>query len=284
MAQSLFPGVAAAAAAALIAALWQLTARHGVTTTLGPMELAVLRYGIPAVALLPLLVRTAPRWRALPWGVQLALFTGGGLPFGLLVLAGAQFAPAAHMGIFMAGTMPVFTGLASHFFLGEQLTRGRIFGLVLVALGAAVLAGTTWTAQATSWRGDLLFVLAAAMWAAYTIAFRRSGLAPWEGAAFVNGTSALLLVPLALLAGIPRLATAPLADIALQAAGQGVLAGLLGLVVYSIAIRQLGAARASLSAAAVPLLTAAGGAWILGEQVSPALAVAVVLATAGIAL
>ena len=45
-------GVLAALAAALIGSVWQLASRHGVTTSLGPLELAVLRYGIPAVVLL----------------------------------------------------------------------------------------------------------------------------------------------------------------------------------------------------------------------------------------
>lgn len=278
-------GAAASIAAALAASAWQLATRHGVTTTLGPLELAVLRYGVPAAVLLPVLVRVRHRLRSIAPGILAVVVAGGGLPFGLVVLAGAQFAPAAHMAVFMAGTLPVFTGLAMHFFLGERLSRMRLAGLALVAAGAAVLGAAAWSAgQAATWRGDLLFILAAMMWAAYTIAFRRSGLAPWEGAAVVNAASAVLLLPVVLVAGVPRLFSAPPADVAMQAAGQGILAGLLGLVVYSVAIARLGAARASLSAAAVPLLTAAGAAWLLGEPVSPALAAAIALVVPGIAL
>lgn len=285
MPNPLVAGVAAALTAALIASTWQLATRHGVTTTLGPLELAVLRYGVPAIVLLPLLARMRHRLHAIAPGVLAAVVAGGGLPFGLVVLAGAQLAPAAHMAVFMAGTMPVFTGLAMHFFLGERLSPMRLAGLALVGVGVAVLGAATWSeGDAGTWRGDLLFILAAMMWAAYTLAFRRSGLAPWEGAAVVNGASAVLLLPVVFVAGVPRLFSAPAADVAMQVAGQGVLAGLLGLVVYSIAIARLGPARASLSSALVPLLTALGAAWLLGEPVSPALAAAIVLVVPGIAL
>ncbi|MFS2055838.1 EamA/RhaT family transporter, partial [Variovorax sp. CT11-76] len=46
-------GVLAALATALIGSGWQIVSRHGVTTSLGPLELAVLRYAIPALVLLP---------------------------------------------------------------------------------------------------------------------------------------------------------------------------------------------------------------------------------------
>lgn len=135
-----------------------------------------------------------------------------------------------------------------------------------------------------AWRGDLLFLLAALLWAVYTLAFRSSGLTPWQGAAVVNLGSALLLLPVLLVAGAPRLLSAPWSDVAWQALGQGVAAGLLGLVVYSVAIARLGPARAALSAALVPLLTAAGGACLLGEPVSGALLAAVLLVVPGVAL
>jgi drug/metabolite transporter (DMT)-like permease len=104
-------GVACALAAALLGAGWQLATRHGVTTTLGPWDLACLRYGVPALVLLPLWLRTGLKPRGMG-GLALALLVaGGGLPFGLLVVGGAQYAPAAHLGVFMAGTMPLFTAL-----------------------------------------------------------------------------------------------------------------------------------------------------------------------------
>ncbi len=280
----LWIGWLAALCAALIGSGWQIASRHGVTTTLGPMELAVMRYAVPALLLLPLW------WRPGAWPAGLSrrrcalLTVCGGLPFGLVVLAGAQWAPAAHMGVFVAGSLPIFPALGGWLMSGDRPARSRLLGLAMIAAGMGVFSAGEWSAAHGAWRGDLLFLLAALMWAAYTLLFRGSGLTPWQGAALVNLGSTLLLVPLLLVAGAPRLLSAPWADVAWQALGQGVVAGLLGLVVYSVAIARLGAARAALSAALVPLLTAAGGAWLLDEPMSGAVLVAVALVVPGVAV
>lgn len=249
----------------LIGSGWQIVSRHGVTTSLGPVELAVLRYGVPALLLAPLWCRRAGWPASLSRGRLVLMVLCGGLPFGLVVLAGVQWAPAAHMGIFMAGSMPLFVALASVVVQGERPGRVRVLGLVLMLAGVAVLGLGAWRDGLAAWRGDLLFVLAAAMWAVYTLAFRGCGLSPWQGAALVNLGSALALVPVVLLWGAPRLVSAPWGDVAIQALGQGVMAGVLGLVAYSAAIARLGAARAALSAALVPVFTVLGAAWLLGE-------------------
>jgi drug/metabolite transporter (DMT)-like permease len=284
MQRNLFLGLFAALLAALIGAAWQLASRHGVTTTLGPRDLAVLRYGVPAIVLLPLLWRTGLLPDGVPpWRLTL-LVLGGGLPFGLVVLAGAQWAPAAHIGVFMAGSVPLFTALGAALLGRERVTGLRLAGLGLVVAGMGVFSAGSFADLPATWRGDLLFVLAAMLWAVYTLAFRSSGLTPWQGAAVVNAWSALLLLPLVAWFGAPRLFTAPWGDVALQALGQGVMAGLLGLVTYMAAVARLGAAKASLSAALVPPMTAMGGAWLLDEPLAAMTWAAVVLVMAGVAI
>lgn len=284
MNRNLVIGLLAALAAALIGSGWQIASRHGVTTTLGPLEIAVLRYGVPALVLLPLLLQTG----LLPPGLQRRrlglLVLGGGLPFGLLVLAGAQWAPAAHMGVFMAGSVPLFTALGARLAQGERISGLRLTGLLFIGGGIAVFGASSLAGTAQTWRGDVLFILAAMVWAVYTLAFRGSGLSPWQGAAVINAWSSLLLLPVLLVFGAPRLLTAPWADVAWQALGQGVAAGLLGLVTYMIAIARLGAARASLSAALVPLSTALGAAWLLGEPLGADTFAACTLVACGVAL
>ena len=277
-------GLFAALAAALIGSAWQLLSRHGVTTTLGPMDLALLRYGIPAVLLSPLWIRTRLIPPKAPRLALLLLVIGGGLPFGLLVLAGAQWAPASHMGIFMAGSLPLFTAIGARIHKGEKVQGLRLIGLACIAIGMALFAVGSFHAGSLDWRGDLLFLAAAMLWAVYSLAFGHCGLTPWQGAAFVNGWSTLLLLPLLWVAGAPRLFSAPWSDVALQAMGQGVVAGVLGLVVYSVAISRLGAARASLSAALVPVLTTLGAACWMGEPITGAVLLALALVVPGIVL
>lgn len=284
MNRNLAIGLLAALAAAFIGSGWQIASRHGVTTTLGPLEIAVLRYGVPALVLLPLLLKTGLFPRDLSRRRLGLMVLGGGLPFGLLVLAGMQWAPAAHMGVFGAGSVPLFTALGARLAHGERITGLRMAGLLLIIGGMAVFGASSLADAAQTWRGDLLFILAAMVWALYTLAFRGSGLTPWQGAAVVNTWSSLLLLPILLAFGVPRLLTAPWTDVAWQALGQGVVAGLLGLVTYMIAIARLGAARASLSAALVPLSTALGAAWLLGEPLGVGTLAACALVACGVAL
>ncbi|MEO8024150.1 DMT family transporter [Polaromonas sp.] len=284
MNRNLALGLLAALAAALIGSGWQIASRHGVTTTLGPVELAALRYAVPALVLLPLLIQTGLFPQGLPRRRLGLLVLGGGLPFGLLVMAGMQWAPAAHMGVFGAGSVPLFTALGARLVQGEPISGLRLAGLLLVVAGLAVFGASSLADAAQTWRGDLLFILAAMVWAMYTLTFRGSGLTPWQGAAVINAWSSLLLLPMLLALGAPRLLTAPWTDVAWQALGQGVAAGLLGLVTYMIAIAKLGAARASLSAALVPLSTALGAAWLLGEPLGAGTLVASGLVACGVAL
>lgn len=285
MSRSTTLGLLAALAAALIGSGWQITSRHGVTTTLGPVELAVLRYGVPALVLLPVLLRSTGLLPAgLPKSRLAMLVVGGGLPFGLLVVAGAQWAPAVHIGVFVSGSLPLFTALGARWVDGTPITGLRLAGLLMVAAGLAGFGLVDPAGLANTWRGDLCFLLAAMLWSVYTLVSRRAGLSPWEGTALVNAWSALLLAPLLLVAGAPRLLTAPWTDVAWQALGQGVLAGLLGLVTYLAAVAHLGAARASLSAALVPLLTACGAAALLGEPLQPQTAAAAAVVALGVLL
>ena len=106
-------GILAAMAASVIGSAWQIASRHAVTTTLAPLDLAFLRYCIPTLMLLPLVIRTGLFPANLSRLKLLFLVAGGGLPFVFVGLTGARFAPVAHMGILLAAVMPVFTaGLA----------------------------------------------------------------------------------------------------------------------------------------------------------------------------
>lgn len=284
MESSLRTGVAAALTAAVLASGWQLLTRYGVTTTLAPIEIALLRYGIPALVLMPVLLRVGLRPAHLSRCNLAVLVAGGGLPFGLLVVTGAQFAPAAHIGVFMAGTMPVFTALADLFLLREPISPLRCLSFVCILAGVAWLGLSGNDLSRGAWRGDLLFLLAATAWAGHTVVFRNSRLTPWEGAAVVNTWSLLGLAVLLPLTGARRLFTAPWADVALQAFGQGVLAGLLGIVSYMTAVAHLGSTKAALSSALVPSFTVLGAGVLLGEPVDPSTWCASALVTCGIAL
>lgn len=278
-------GILAWLATAGIVTAWQLATRWGVTTSLTPIDLALLRYGIPGVFLAPLLWRRGVYAVDRPWWLTAVIVFGGGLPFGLLGMAGAQFAPAAHMGALLPGSMPLFVAALSALFLGERPTPMRVIGLGLIVVAVFLITGGTLVDGfgADTILGDGLFLLAGVSWAIYTITFRKSRLEPWHGAAIICGWSTIIIVPLWYLSPTTGLTTAPLQDVALQVVVQGFLAGLFGMAIFGIAVTKLGPSTTALSGAVVPAVTAIGGWLLLGEVIADFTIAGVIIMIAGLA-
>ncbi len=278
-------GLLLGTASAVIGGAWQVATRHATTTTIAPFDLAILRYGIPALLLLPVLLRVGLVPHVVPRRLLALMVMGAGLPFGLVAMTGTQFAPSAHMGVLMAGASPLIAAALSWALWRDRPDGWRGAGLVLMAIGVALLGSTSISGLTSgTWKGDLLFLLAAAMWAGFTLSFPRTGLTPWQAAALVNAWSALLLAPWLLWRGDVQLFSAPAGDIAFQALWQGVLAGLLGLWTFSIAIARLGAAGAAAFGALVPAVSALGGWWWLDDALTTVDAGAVAVAVVGVVM
>ena len=287
-------GMAMALAAALIGGGWQVATRHATTSSIAAQDLVILRYGIPALVLLPLLVRSGlllpfkvvdPQRPARSWQSSLLLVCGAGLPFGFVAMSGSQLAPASHMGVLMAGASPLIAAGLVWALWGEKPDRSRGWGLALMLTGVLLLGAKSvadWTAD--TWRGDLLFLLAAALWAVYTLSFRRSGLTPWQAAALVNFWSMVLVLIWVLARGGTGLWQAPVLDVAWQALWQGLLAGVLGLWTYSVAIQHLGAAGAAAFGALAPVVSALGGWFWLGDRITALDGLAIAAAVVGVLL
>lgn len=274
----------AAFVSAAIAAGWQVATRAGLTAGgLSAIDLALFRYGIPALVLLPLILRhgpwptTASAWLAVP------LLIGGGLPFGLIAMQGAQLAPVAHMGALLPGTMPLFTALLAWWLLGERFGLRQVAGFLLVSLGIALIASTSFgDFGAGTLAGDALFVLAALAWAMFTVAFRAANIAPWHAAALISVVSAVVAAPLWVASGTGRLLDAAASELVWLAAMQGVLAGLAGFWTFAVAIRHLGAVGAALSGSLVPILATLGGVVFLAEVPGLPVLVGIAATVAGI--
>ncbi len=243
-----------------------------------------MRYGIPALLLLPVLRRLWRRRDQLDARAMAWLTLGGGLPFGLLAIGGTQFAPAAHMGVLVAGASPVLAAVFAWALWSERPAGARAFGLVLLSAGVLLLGAPAWLQGAASWRGDLLFLAAAAAWAAFTLAFRRSGLDPWEATAWINTSSMLLLLPWWCLHGGATLASAGSAQLAWVVVWQGLLAGVVAFSLFMVAIARLGPAPAAAFGGLAPVFSAALGWWWLGERLSALDLVAIAAAAAGVVL
>lgn len=247
-------GYAAVISAVTIWGAWVALTRHAVIGSLTPASVTLLRVGIPALLLVPVLFRIGvwPKGKTVPF---LFCILGAGAPFLLIIGNGMRFAPTADVGPLVPGTMPLIVALLSVIILKEKLGWARALGFALCAAGVLTIAGRSILAASgdTSF-GHLLLITAAFCWACYTVAFRFVGVTAIEMAALVSFWSALAMLPF----GVPPLIEAfgkgAYGDIIVQVIIQGLGSGLVALILYNVGIVRLGASRAAAFVALVPAL------------------------------
>jgi drug/metabolite transporter (DMT)-like permease len=275
-------GSLAALASVLIWSGWIVFTRHGVTTD---VTLGLLRYAIPTLVMLPLLLRSVAAYRKAGWLKCAIMVCGSGAPFFLICSLGMTFAPAAHIGVMLPGVMPLFVALFAVLLFGERFGGARLLGYGLVVAGVLALGGASLLeAGVGDWRGHALLLLSAASWACFTLAFKRSGLTAWQAAALINAVSVVIMVAIDLVQAGPSLWDLPWRTVALQGFAQGILSGLLALAAYSYAVTVLGASKASAFVSLTPALTAIVAAFTLGEWPDGLAIVAILVVGAGVAL
>lgn len=281
----MFFGICAAVAAAAIGAGWHVATRLGVTTTLTPIDLALFRYGLPGLIMLPLALRTGlfPENIFRKWLILLVL--GAGAPFGLLAMSGSAFAPVAHMAVIIPGGMALGVAFLSWKFFGEKYSIYRLLGLALLSTAILILGSRSASSGASSaiW-GDLLFVLAAAIWAGYTVAMRKCGLTPVHAMALINAWSLFLILPLWLIFPNTKLMVAPVWDVGIQFLWQSLLAGIVAVWAYGTGVKLIGPANAAAIGALVPVFSSIGGLLVLDEAIPLWAGIAIALAVIGVLL
>jgi drug/metabolite transporter (DMT)-like permease len=281
--RNLVLGVASGLLVAVCWAGWVVATRFGVTAHLGPYDVAFLRYLVGSLLLAPVLFREGLGIRRIGGGRTLLLVSGAGLPFLLVASTGMTFAPASDAGAVMVGTMPVFVAVFSALISKERFDMLRVAGFAAVIAGIVGLAAHgLFTLDSGAWRGHLLFLLAGAMFATYTVTFRRTGIGPWHAAAIVNVYSLVIIAPAYLALSGMHLLHAPAAEVMTQAVMQGVVAGIVALFFFGEAVRRLGASRAAVLGALTPVLAALLAIPLLGEYPTRLTWVAIVIVCAGV--
>ena len=247
-------GYVAIISAVTIWGAWVALTRYAVIGSLTPASVTLLRVGIPALLLAPVLFRIGvwPKGKTVPF---LFCMLGAGAPFLLIIGNGMRYAPTADVGPLVPGTMPLIVALLSVILFKEKLGWMRALGFALCLAGVLTIAGRSiLTASGDTSFGHMLLITAAFCWACYTVAFRHVGVTAIEMAALVSFWSALVILPF----GIPPLIDAfnngAHNDLIVQALIQGIGSGLVALILYNIGIARLGASRAAAFVALVPAL------------------------------
>ncbi len=256
-------GILFAFLAASVWSGWMVVSRYGATHDLTAPDIVFLRFLAAGLVTLPVFIIRWPEIRRIGWAGLLILGAFGGVPYSLASVAGMVYAPAAQAAVVIPGALPIFATLLAWAWLSERVGGLRWLGLALV-LGAIALIGLEGGVTGT-WHGYVLFLGAAAMWAAFTVGTRVYGLRPMSNVAVISVLSLVWYAPLFLAAGASRLDQAGSGDIALQFVYQGLLAGLLAPIMYTRSIHAIGAPRAALIMVLVPVLTPILGWLFLGE-------------------
>ncbi len=130
-----------------------------------------------------LLVFAWCRYRGIPLFERDATLPAGivvGLLFGaefVLIFIGLDFTTAAR-GTLMLNTMPFFVLVGAHFFLGEKITLPKAGGLLLAFSGVyLVFSDNVSLPDPQAIKGDLMCLVAGAVWGATIIIIKRSPLA-----------------------------------------------------------------------------------------------------------
>ncbi len=275
-------GIISGLIAATIWGLWPVITRFGVTTQFTPDEIVVVRFLFAGIVLLPYYFKNKVYRRVgiLP---SLLISTGAGAVYVYVSSLGLKYVPAGHLGVVETGTMLALSALGGVIFLKERKTIGQITGYFIVFSGMLLISWQSLQSTNTdSIRGDLLLVLGGILWALYTLLTKKWEISAWDAVATVAVWSLAIWVPLLILYGNVNYSLDHTIPWIMQGIGQGIIAAVLGLWFYSIAVNNLGAGQGSLFGALVPVIAVLGGFIFLGEPPTTYEVVGVTLTTVGI--
>jgi drug/metabolite transporter (DMT)-like permease len=248
----------------------------------GPFALVEIRLALGALVLLPFLWRVRSQFSGALW-LRLAAIAAinSAIPFTLFAW-GAERAPAGIGAITNAMAVP-FAAMVAFLFFREQIGARRAWGLVLGFVGVIVLASGRTGGGGAVWPAALAGTLAALLYGVGGNLLKRY-LVGVPASAVASATSicaSLEVAPLAIFTwphhSIPAVSW-------ISAALLGVVCTGVAYVLYYRLIHRIGAPRAATVTYIIPLFGVMWAWALLGEALTPSMAVAGALILAGVAL
>jgi drug/metabolite transporter (DMT)-like permease len=260
-------GVACGLGAALFWALGFVATRHGLKVGFTPADLLMHRFLWSGLAFLPLVFRAGlGDLCGIGWGRGMALMVLGGPVMSIISYTGFLFVPLGHGSVIQPSCATLGGLFLAAVLLRERISFSRFFGAVVIVVGLAVIGGESIGHIGLSGvQGDLIFVLTGFMFAGFATLVRYWRVSAFSAAAVINVLSLSLFPIYAASGGLGRLAAIGFGENALQALGQGILAGPAAMYLFAFSIQLLGVARAAVFPAIVPALTLLVGWLLLGE-------------------
>ncbi len=298
-------------AALVTVTLWTsfiVIARASAQRTLTPLDITLLRIVGASVVLLPWGWWLVRRRRAqmgtrapasslaglspLPLRTTALLGIFGGVLYAVLAYAGFFHAPATHAAVLMPGSLPLWTALLAVAILHDRITPLRAAGLALIVAGDLLVGGRSLLAGFSGgdvWKGDVLFMMAAACWAAYSVQARRHAVDAVQATIAITAFALLVYAPVygvlvALGTATSHLGQAPWSEILFQMVFQGGGSVVISGIAFTRMIQHYGPVRSTMITALVPGLSAIGAVLLLDEPMYWNLGAGLALVTTGILL
>jgi drug/metabolite transporter (DMT)-like permease len=226
-------------------------------------DIAAARVLGAALGIIPILVvRGTSVLPTIPQIIWLTL--GAGVPFGLLNVAGLQFAPISHTGAISLGCVPLITAFIANRFFGDRISLSHVIalGILLAALGFI------WSAHPFEWihlLGDLCFFGSACLWASYGLNLRRWNLKSMQGVIAITLGSLPYLVWYFL--AREQTFLSDLGQGMLQVMYQGFIVGVLAVLIYGKVLEFIGPMMGTMFLAFSPFLIPFMAFLILGDPI-----------------
>ncbi|MAT88688.1 MAG: hypothetical protein CL532_09125 [Aestuariivita sp.] len=277
-------GYASALAAVSIWAVFLLGTRFAVSGSFTVEEVLALRLMTAAIVTIPIMIKLGVVLRGQGLLGALMLTLGGSAIFPYVIAEGLYYASVSDAGALAPGTLPFWAALFAFLILGERPNRIKIVGLAFILVGAMFVG--VWKILNVSgtqeWKGHILFLLAACLWAIYSVFYRKSGLSPLHGLVIGLFWGSIITLPLLFIFGDVDFADKTISEISSMAFLQGILIAVCALVLYSIAVREIGAAQTAAFGALTPVLSLTGGIILLNEDIFFTTIFGIILVTIGV--
>jgi drug/metabolite transporter (DMT)-like permease len=280
-----YSGVLALVATLLIWSSFFVALRSGAQSALTSFDMALLRFVFPAIILLPVLIKSKKKILQCKKRYLLGICVGAGLPFYLICVIASGNVQAVVGSLLVPGVAPVFVTLMAVLCYRERLAKRKTLGLSIVITGITllVLSNLQQTSEA-SMLGAVLYIIAAACWATYTISIKLTKLSGLEIAAVLNGSAAAIL----LLIFPFNVFTSNIANVSFiaqvlpQLLVMGVFCGLISVITYGHAINKLGAELSACWGATTPILVSILAFLLLNEALQMETIIAMLAIISGV--
>jgi len=261
-------GFSAALTIVIVWSGWLVTSRAGVQSELTIYDIMAFRFGIASLFALPFVLYAKP-WRDMSLKKMSIATIVMGIPYSLVLFAAFNYAPAAHGAVFMNGILPTLIMIFGYLIFRERPKPQQIIGASLIILGAGFAAfGTSGFDFSSTWLGDLMFAIAGAFFALYMILNRVWHLTVnqiWFCGSILN---AIVFVPVWWLFLPTGIQETPLDQLFFQIGYQGIIPNIVGLVLVSIAVRNVGPSATAAIMSGVPAVGALLGYIFLDERLT----------------